>query len=341
MLKNLLGKTVLNPSKILKGSNLRKDMPEEFVVASKHWSLVVSVIEKHLVTLQKEGGDMDEFLKAIRDFDDIHGVFQKSCWSWSPNGKTVRFADTDRMGQHFFGAMYTNEEYEWPRHEDWYFGGCPLLPFFQLSLDHASEVAGTYIGSGLLQLFDTSAYDFSEGYFLRHIPREKIDLDLMTPIPTFGAEQARNFEETYVWEVEDVFGDSSECIHIDGYTEKKFSTSSESGLILALKHSLETSGVKSLRTAVRHLEAIGQHLEKLHEEIGDERFDLALFGYVEPIQCFAREMPDPLIRLGGCRGLITNWCDDNKFDVYGDGNGQVYFKAKSKGNISYEFYGDR
>ena len=237
------------------------------------------------------------------------------------------------MGQHFFGAMYTCEDFEWPLHE-----GCPCEPLFQLDLDKSSEIAGVHVGSGLLQLFRAVDYSAGEEYFLREIPREKVSEDQLTPLPTFCPEQTHDFE--------DIFGAESECISVDRFADKRSSMPYDLGVFEELLWGLEEFNDELLKSAATHMGMIIDRLNKLREEIGSRCFDLALFGYVGPIQAEAWEMPDPLIKLRGCRRLIKGWSNDSKFDVYGDGSGQVYFEVgeyfteNPEGELRYFFDGE-
>jgi hypothetical protein len=347
MAKKLLASKVLLPSRILEDSTLRKNLPDYFVEASDLWSQVVRDIEHHLTELREDGGNVEGFLDDINldyEFDRCDGIFKKSCWSWAPSGKIVSFGETDRMGQHFFGAMYTCEEYEWPQHE-----GYPYKPFFQLSLDEASEVAGVYVGSGLLQLFEGPILKFTmDWYLLRHIPRGKISEDQLTPVPLLNEEQSRQIKETYSCGVEDIMGGdlqfleaSYRCIDVEGYTDKRFSMPYDVTAIDELHWALKSLGIESLKTAVVNLVKISECLGKLRYEIGKNKYsDMALFGFAEPIQMGAWEMPDPLLNIGGCRNLIDGWRDDSKFDIFLEGSGQVYLKIDSNEEPSYEFYGD-
>ena len=343
MPKNLLESNVLQPSKFLKDSTLRKNLPDDFVKAKNLWSQVVRDIENHLTALEAKGDDVEDFLEEINglmDFDLCDAIFKKSCWSWAPSGRTVSFEETDRMGQHFLGAMYTCEGYEWPQHE-----GCPYKPFFQLSLDEASEIAEIYVGSGLLQLFEAPYLLFQEQglgkpdwYLLRHIPRNKVSEDQMTPIPDFNEEQEQLIQGAF----RDVFyEDDSECICVDGYTDKRFSMPYNiAENIGGFQSILSDCGIESLKTAVVHLGEINERLGRLTNKIGKKYFDTALFGFVDPIQTFGLKMPDPLLKIGGSRGIIDNWRKEIKLEIGLEGQGQVYLNFDSKEEPSYEFYWD-
>jgi len=327
---------VLEPAKFLEQSNLRKDLPEDFAVAEELWHQVIQDVEKRVAEIDAEGGSVEKFLNEIKgryEFNNVDGLFKKSCWSWVPSGKTVRFVETDRMGQHFFGAMYTCKDFEWPMHE-----GCPCEPLFQLDLDKTSEIAAVDIGSGLLQLFKTAGDSAEEEFFLIEVPRKKVSEDQLTPLPTFDPKQTHNFE--------DIFGAKSECISVERFTDKRFSMPYDLGSLDEFLWVLEKFDDELLKSAASHMVIVIDLLNKLREEIGNKYFDLALFGYVAPIQTEAWEMPDPLIKLGGCRHLIKGWSDDSKFEVYGDGDGQVYldvgeyFIENPEGELNYIFHGD-
>lgn len=344
MPKNMLVSNVLKPSKFLKDSALRKDLPDDFVEAKNLWSKVVRDIENHLAALEANGDDVEDFLEEINglsDFDLCDAVFKKSCWSWAPSGKTVSFKETDRMGQHFLGAMYTCEGHEWPQHE-----GCPYKPFFQLSLDEASEIAEVDVGSGLLQLFEAPYLLFqSQGlkdsenwYLLRHIPRKQVSKDQMAPVPNFNKEQEHLIQGAYM----DVFySDDSECISVDGYTDKRLSMPEDFPThIEEFQNVLDSLGIESLKTTVVHMGEISERLGRLHKEIEDKGFDMALFGFVDPIQMSGREMPDPLLKIGSCKGIIDGWWKGIKLEIGLEGQGQIYLKFNSEEEPEYEFYWD-
>ncbi|MFC1796932.1 hypothetical protein ACFL1V_07535 [Pseudomonadota bacterium] len=330
---------VKEPAVIFKESNLRKDLPEDFLHAYELWLDVEKKIESHYQDLKKSGAGAEEFVDVIDgffEFTSVDALFKKSSWAWAPSGKVAPFNITDRLGQHFFGAMFTCEEHEWPMHNQ-----CPYKPFLQLDLDKASETAGVCIGSGFLQLFETPAFEVFAGYFLRHIPRQYISAETMTPLPTFSQEQEKKIEETYVWDVEDIFGAKSICINLDGFDNKRFSMPYGLDCIDELSTALESYGKDLLQKAITNLEQISGILSNLQRDMGEKYFDMHLFGYVEPIQVNAWEMPDPILRIGGCRSLIKGWTNDSKFDIYGDGNGQIYLDILENGEVDYDFYGDR
>ena len=319
------------PSDIFKGSNLRKDLPEAFLQASAIWTEV----KKKILKYSEQGGtfDSEEILFDIKVFE---AMFTKSCWGWLPSCQIVRFNKMDRLGQHFFGPMYTCEGFEWPEYK-----GCPFRPWVQLDLDKASETAGVDLNGGLLQFFETPEYDCHEQYFVRHIPRDFISIKAMTPLPHFTPSKAETFEKYFDCNPDALFGEKAKCIKVKAFDRKVFSM---------LDTDLFFDNHDEIVIVREDIDDMLALLGSLKGEEKKAEYRMCLFGCDRPIQSCAWVSSDVLLNLGHCdrQSTLLDSHLNNNFDsdvdffghIYFDGSGAIYFdRSQSEG--SFFFMGSR
>ena len=143
------------PDQTILDSTVYADLPEHFVTLKAIWGEIKAGLQSHMCNLPPD--EREDFFDAINfcgEFKTIEEFFIKSCWGWKPSGRKVKFSETDRFGQHFYGAMYTSKAYPWPMHDD-----IPYLPYLQIDLDKAGALIDARVGDGFLQLFQAPRVD--------------------------------------------------------------------------------------------------------------------------------------------------------------------------------------
>lgn len=328
------------PDKIILESNVYADLPEHFLTFKATWEKIKDKLQDYMSNLPPD--ERQEFFDAINglcEFESIEEFFVKTCWGWKPTGRKVKFYETDRLGQHCFGAMYTSAKHIWPMHND-----IPFLPLVQIDIDKAGTLIDANVGDGFVQLYEAPIIDNihpQELYLLRHIPRNEISAELLTELPTFSEDSKSRVIDYLCSNVDELFGDSSESIFIDDFNFQflSFNENPFNGCDDELFSVLE------------------EDYPELHEELIDdiEEFNLAfgafcdsedisydgdanLFGFHSPIQEWPRTLHSPILNLGPFKNFYSNW---DRNCIYFDGSGAIFVKFEGNGTPEYYFYGSR
>ena len=301
--------------------------------------------------------DWDE-LKAIIVANDLAGEasqrsiahldleLRRQCWAWRAEGKMVRFAEVDRLGQHYCGPMYTCKGYGWPMTP----AGYPCLPLVQLDLKKASDICGVELGDGLLQLFETCDYNSpkgSEGYFLRTIPGHRVSQTEMSPLPRWTEAKVHKLRmlETYSYDHE--LAPDYPCFQISAFSKKQFLYFGPEYELLDYTWEVADKAEKELEGArlkrFKELYAqLGDRIGSLLAIMAKQRGGTHLFGSFYSIQYSAAEVPIPLFcihkgRDDSSREPFSNRRLSGRFELGDSGNGQILIYRDKRGKPCFRF----
>ena len=333
---------------IILQSKVYANLPKPFLALKSTWEKIKDKIQAYMRNLPaKERKDFFDAIGNRGQFTGVEEFFVKSCWGWKPSGRTVKFTETNRLGQHCFGAMFTSAKHQWPMHKE-----LPYLPLIQIDLDKASTLIGANVGSGFLQLYQApmiDEIDSDDWYMLRQIPRKEISKKLLTELPTFSEEQKSKINKEYIYpDFEGLFGDSSESIFIEKFNIKSFcfncslTNRSDEELFSAIAEGFPELHEK----LIGEIEKYNVLLEKFRDSVDmsyddDDDDDTTLFGFHSPIQELAGELDSPIMVFGAFRHRISEWTADNRTDIYGDGSGAIFVKFKKNKTPVHYFNGSR
>jgi predicted DNA-binding WGR domain protein len=302
----------------------RVRMPGYFTKALKTWLDLKRLIGSDCVNSE-----------SVRAIDS---GFQRASWAWRPTGRVVRFSEVDRLGQNFCGPPYTCEGFEWPLSAT----GYPYLPLIQLDLDKASKTCGVDIGSGLLQLFETKELrqPLFRPYFMRQVPRAKINRASMLPVPEWAPSQIERLKTAtgghYFGELEADYT----CIQVRKFEKKAFSF--PRGMFWGELGDLdgEALGVSAEKCAFfnEKVSQLAGSLESIDELYG---YGTAthLFGSFRSIQYEPEESRIPLFCIDGAPFDIAE-CEPQlayRFELGDNGNGQIFIEQDKSGKARFQF----
>lgn len=315
-------------------------LPPSFLKLKASWEKIKRKIEGYLAN--KASCDVDEFFDRVNDCDweSIEEFFVKTCWGWKPTGWTVNFEETDRLGQHYYGAMYTSAKYPWPMCAD-----IPYHPILQIDIDKVGDIIDANIGGGFLQLYISSMIggDDSDGwYFLRHIPRNEISEDFLTSIPQFtDAQISRAIGKYSDSGFNEFFANSSEAIHIEKFSHKHLSfykfifNGSDEDFFRILSEDFTDLYAMAEKDITDFNLALEEFKCQEHEHNNGKAM---LFGYYQPIQEFSRNMHSPIFTLGSLADGVQNLSQGFTAGLYEYENGVIFLEFDENATPKYFFY---
>ncbi len=276
--------------------------PKEFIELTRLWK----EIRHSLINVD----DVDDYDEDIIDY--YQSRIDASCYAFEPLLAEKAPSEIDRLGDVLCGPIYTCEDFEWPVES-----GHPMVPIIQLDLSRCSELGQIDLGTGLLQVFIGHAKFLGEEAFIRVIPKEKVQLSKLLPVPRFDPSIKAFVEIDWARTLEDSDGTAFPALQIQSYSDPKFTMP----LMSRLGEDNDLDKLLTLRVLPDEV------IDRFNSLIGEcaEKFDACgfhLFGTFDPIQYTASERPKPLFCFESEHGF--NW---------GDGNGQIFFEKGKQSKL--------
>ncbi len=289
----------------VKGSPKLKP-PKEFIELTRLWK----EIKYSLINVD----DVDDYDEDIIDY--YQSRIDASCYAFEPLLVEKAPTEIDRLGDVLCGPIYTCEDFEWPVES-----GHPMVPIIQLDLARCSELGHIDLGTGLLQVFMGHAKIYGKEAFIRVIPKEKVQLSKLLPVPRFDPSIEAFVAIDWTKTLRESDPTAFPALQIQGYSDPKFT-------IPLMSRLGEDNDLDKLLTLRVLPDEVIDRFNSLIEECA-KKFDaygFHLFGTFDAIQYYASERPKPLFCFESEHGF--NW---------GDGNGQIFFEKRGKPNSIYFF----